>query len=223
MRGRRVAPPAKHTSWLRSRAKRPECRVSGPLTYGEPRAATDPYGKLSIRVGSCLSGLSRCPAAICPRIDARGSSPERQRPALAAGAGDARLVYADTGLKREEWPRDEAGENREKSRALYPHGTSASDNRSRWLALPTVIVPAKPGNRNAYNIARGVRLSMADSVSGQNAHSEGSTVLGFSYGEHTTRRKAASEAGCSDIRKFDVCLHVGGLAGVRANGENPLG
>ena len=50
-----------------------------------------------------------------------------------------------------------------------------------------------------------------------------SLLPGFSGGEHTTWHKAASDAGCSDIGKFDVCLHVGGLAGVRGNGENPLG
>jgi hypothetical protein len=47
--------------------------------------------------------------------------------------------------------------------------------------------------------------------------------LGFSGGEHTTWRKAASDAGCSELRKFGVCLRLGGLAGVRENGENPLG
>jgi hypothetical protein len=47
--------------------------------------------------------------------------------------------------------------------------------------------------------------------------------LGFSGGEHTTWRKAASGGGCSDIRKFGVCLRAGGLAGVPGNGQNPLG
>ena len=47
--------------------------------------------------------------------------------------------------------------------------------------------------------------------------------LAFSGGEHTTWRKAASDVGCSEIRKFGVCLRLGGLAGVRENGENPLG
>ena len=48
-------------------------------------------------------------------------------------------------------------------------------------------------------------------------------VLGFSGGEHTTWRKAASDAGCSDIRKFGVCLRARGLSGVPGNGQNPLG
>jgi hypothetical protein len=47
--------------------------------------------------------------------------------------------------------------------------------------------------------------------------------LGFSDGEHTTWRKAASDAGCSEIRKFGVCLRAGWLAGVPGNGQNPLG
>ena len=47
--------------------------------------------------------------------------------------------------------------------------------------------------------------------------------LAFSGGEHTTWRKAASDAGCSEIRKFGVCLRLGGLAGVCENGQNPLG
>jgi nitrite reductase (NO-forming)/hydroxylamine reductase len=46
---------------------------------------------------------------------------------------------------------------------------------------------------------------------------------GFSGGEHTTWRKAASDVGCSDIKKFGVCLRLGGLAGVPGNGQNPLG
>ena len=48
-------------------------------------------------------------------------------------------------------------------------------------------------------------------------------LLGFSGGEHTTWRKAASDVGCSDIKKFGVCLRAGGLAGVPGNGQNPLG
>jgi hypothetical protein len=48
-------------------------------------------------------------------------------------------------------------------------------------------------------------------------------LLGFSGGEHTTWRKAASDAGCSEIGKFGVCLRAGGLAGVPGNGQNPLG
>ena len=48
-------------------------------------------------------------------------------------------------------------------------------------------------------------------------------LLGFSGGKHTTWRKAASDAGCSDTKKFGVCLRVGGLAGVPGNGQNPLG
>jgi hypothetical protein len=46
---------------------------------------------------------------------------------------------------------------------------------------------------------------------------------GFSGDEHTTRRKATPAGGSSDIKKIRVCLRVGGLAGVRGNGENPLG
>jgi hypothetical protein len=44
----------------------------------------------------------------------------------------------------------------------------------------------------------------------------------FSGDEHTTWRKAASDVGSSEIRKFGVCLRAGGLAGVCGNGENPL-
>jgi hypothetical protein len=46
---------------------------------------------------------------------------------------------------------------------------------------------------------------------------------GFSGSEHTTWRKAASDVGSSEIRKFGVCLRAGGLAGVCGKGENPLG
>jgi hypothetical protein len=48
-------------------------------------------------------------------------------------------------------------------------------------------------------------------------------LLGFSGGEHTTWRKAASDVGSSEIGKFGVCLRLGGLAGVPGNGQNPLG
>ena len=56
-----------------------------------------------------------------------------------------------------------------------------------------------------------------------NAPKKRAVNLGFSDGEHTTWRKAASDAGCSEIRKFGVCLRSGGLAGVPGNGQNSLG